>query len=92
MGLTLALMHRPDLLVLDEPSTGLDPLVQREMLDLLCEMRDEGTTIFFSSHNISEVEKICDRVALVRHGRLVSTGADRGSAIETPDDSAGEAA
>lgn len=73
VGLTLALMHRPELLVLDEPSTGLDPLVQREMLDLLREMRDAGTTIFFSSHNISEVEKICDRVALVRHGRLVST-------------------
>jgi ABC-2 type transport system ATP-binding protein len=71
LALLQAVMHRPDLLILDEPTTGLDPLVQRTVLALLAEMREAGSTIFFSSHNIAEVEKICHRVAFVRGGRLV---------------------
>jgi ABC-2 type transport system ATP-binding protein len=72
LGIVQALMHRPELLILDEPTTALDPIVQRTVLDLLREMRDAGTTVFFSSHNITEVEKICNRVAMVRAGRLAS--------------------
>lgn len=73
VGLVLAMMHRPDLLILDEPTTGLDPLVQRQVLNLLREARAEGRTVFFSSHILPEVEHICDRVAIIRNGRLVAT-------------------
>jgi beta-exotoxin I transport system ATP-binding protein len=65
-----AFMHEPDLLVLDEPSTGLDPLVQREFLALLRETRDRGRTVFLSSHILSEVEAVADVVAMLRLGRL----------------------
>lgn len=71
LGLIQALMHRPELIILDEPTTALDPLVQRTALEVLRELRDQGATVFFSSHHIDEVEKICDRVAFVRGGRLV---------------------
>jgi len=71
VGLVIALMPRPDLLILDEPTSGLDPLIQVEVLDLLREVRAEGRTVFFSSHNLPEVERICDRVAIIRQGRLV---------------------
>ncbi|MBN1478531.1 ABC transporter ATP-binding protein [Candidatus Sumerlaeota bacterium] len=70
LGIIQALMHRPELVILDEPTTALDPLNQREVLEILRGMRGEGTTVFFSSHHIDEVEKICDRVAFVREGRL----------------------
>ena len=66
-----AFMHRPDVLVLDEPTTGLDPLVQEEFKSLLLETRDEGRTVFLSSHVLPEVEEICDRVAIIREGRIV---------------------
>jgi ABC-2 type transport system ATP-binding protein len=71
VGLVLALQHRPDLLILDEPTAGLDPLVQQEVFRLVDEARGEGRTVFFSSHVISEVERTCDRVAIIREGRLV---------------------
>jgi ABC-2 type transport system ATP-binding protein len=61
----------PDLLILDEPTSGLDPLLQREFLDLVLEARDGGATVFMSSHVLSEVEDVADRVAIVRAGRLV---------------------
>ena len=67
----LALMHRPELLILDEPTTGLDPLNQQEFYALAREARDAGATIFLSSHILSEVEHICDRVGILRAGRLV---------------------
>ncbi len=72
LGLVLALAHRPRLLVLDEPTSGLDPLVQQELAACLRELAADGHTVFFSSHTLSEVEKLCDRVAIVREGRIVS--------------------
>jgi ABC-2 type transport system ATP-binding protein len=66
------LQHRPDLLVLDEPTEGLDPLAKRALFDLLHAAKERGVTIFFSSHVLAEVEELCDRVALIRSGRLVA--------------------
>ena len=71
LAIVLAFMHRPALLILDEPTSGLDPLNQREFYRLLRETRDDGATIFLSSHILSEVEQVCDRVGIVRDGRLV---------------------
>jgi ABC-2 type transport system ATP-binding protein len=70
-GLAQAILHHPDLLVLDEPQSGLDPLGLRDMRNLLIKQNSQGKTIFFSSHNISESEKICHRVAILHEGRLV---------------------
>ena len=72
VGLVQALFHRPALAILDEPTTGLDPLVQDTFLQMVREARDEGRTVFLSSHILSEVERICDRVAIVRSGRLAA--------------------
>jgi ABC-2 type transport system ATP-binding protein len=71
VGLICALQHRPELLVLDEPTAGLDPLVQQTFNELLFEARGEGRTVFLSSHIISEVERTCDRVGIIRDGRIV---------------------
>ena len=64
-------MHSPQLLVLDEPTSGLDPLMQREFYRLVAEAKAEGRTVFLSSHVLGEVERIADRVGIVREGRLV---------------------
>jgi ABC-2 type transport system ATP-binding protein len=64
-------MHRPDVLILDEPTTGLDPLIQREFLGLVRDARDEGRTVFLSSHILYEVESVADVVGILRQGRLV---------------------
>jgi ABC-2 type transport system ATP-binding protein len=72
VGLVQTLFHRPGLLILDEPTTGLDPLVQDTFLQVLREARGEGRTVFLSSHILSEVERVCDRVAIVRAGRLAA--------------------
>jgi len=71
IGLIVALQHRPDLLILDEPTSGLDPLVQQTFYEVIREAKAEGRTIFLSSHILSEVEKTCDRVAIIRDGRLI---------------------
>jgi ABC-2 type transport system ATP-binding protein len=71
LGIVLAFMHRPELLILDEPTGGLDPLNQQEFYRLVNETRDAGATIFLSSHILSEVEHVCDRVGIIRSGRLV---------------------
>jgi ABC-2 type transport system ATP-binding protein len=71
VGLIVALQHRPELLVLDEPTSGLDPLVQQTFFELLREASTDGRTVFLSSHILSEVEKTCDRVAIIRDGRIV---------------------
>ena len=70
VGVIIALQHRPELLVLDEPTSGLDPLVQQTFFTVLREAVANGATVFLSSHILSEVEKSCDRVAIIREGRL----------------------
>lgn len=72
LGLILACMHKPKLLILDEPTSGLDPLIKQAFYDLVLEMKQNGTTIFLSSHDFAEVEKICDRVGFIREGRLIT--------------------
>lgn len=73
LGLVLAFMHRPDLLVLDEPTSGLDPLLQDEFHTLVRETVAEGRTVFLSSHELDEVQRLADRVAIIKDGRLVVT-------------------
>jgi ABC-2 type transport system ATP-binding protein len=75
VGIAQALINDPDLLILDEPTTGLDPLGQREIRDLIADLRARGKTVFFSSHELSRVEEVCDRAAILRQGRLVRLGA-----------------
>ena len=72
IGIVQALQHDPELAILDEPTEGLDPLMQRSFYEILDSLKAAGRTIFFSSHVLSEVERVCDRVAIVRAGRLVA--------------------
>ena len=72
IGIVQALQHDPPLAILDEPTEGLDPLMQRAFYAILDDLRAAGRTIFFSSHVLSEVERVCDRVAIIRHGDLVA--------------------
>jgi ABC-2 type transport system ATP-binding protein len=72
IGVIQALQHDPELAILDEPSEGLDPLMQQAFYGILAQLRDDGRTIFFSSHVLSEVERVCDRVAIIRTGRLMA--------------------
>jgi ABC-2 type transport system ATP-binding protein len=74
VGLVGAFMARPELLVLDEPTAGVDPLVQAEVLDLIDEARDEGRTVFLSSHALSDVQRVADDVIVIRAGALVASG------------------
>lgn len=72
VGIVCALQHSPRLLILDEPTSGLDPLMQKSFFDILRERNDAGTTIFLSSHVLSEIQHNCDRAAIVREGRLIT--------------------
>ena len=72
LGLIMALVHEPRLAILDEPTSGLDPLMQDELSNLLRDMAANGHTVFFSSHTLSEVEQLCDHIAIVREGRIVA--------------------
>ena len=74
IGIVQAFMHRPRLLILDEPTSGLDPLNQQEFDRMVREVRDEGRTVFLSSHILTEVEQPCTRVAIIREGQLVRVG------------------
>ena len=71
VGIVLAMMHEPKLLILDEATSGLDPLIQETFYKLLLEEKKKGTTIFFSSHNLNEVKRICDRVGIIKDGNLI---------------------
>jgi ABC-2 type transport system ATP-binding protein len=71
VGVVIALQHKPELLILDEPTSGLDPLVQQTFFNVLREAVKDGSTVFLSSHILSEVEKSCDRVAIIREGKIV---------------------
>ncbi|MGE5435348.1 MAG: AAA family ATPase [Candidatus Doudnabacteria bacterium] len=75
VGLVQAFMHRPDLLVLDEPSSGLDPSLQAELRSLVRETAAEGQTVFLSSHSLDEVQHVADRVGIIRNGRLADVDA-----------------
>ncbi|MHB8576935.1 MAG: ABC transporter ATP-binding protein [Dehalococcoidia bacterium] len=75
VGLVQAFRHRPRLLMLDEPTGGLDPLNQETVLELVREAREAGSTVFFSSHILSEVESLCERVAFIRDGQLIQVAA-----------------
>ena len=72
IGLVQAFMCRPSLVIMDEPTSGLDPLIQQEFFQMVADVKNEGSTVFMSSHNIAEVERICDRVGIIRNGRLVA--------------------
>ena len=71
LGIILALMHDPKILILDEPTSGLDPIMQNVFYDLLKEEKKKGNTIFYSTHILNEVSKICDRVGIIRNGELI---------------------
>lgn len=71
MGIVLALMHNPKILILDEPTSGLDPIMQNVFYELLIEEKKKGTTILYSTHVLSEVEKICDRIGLIKDGKII---------------------
>ncbi|MEJ5170449.1 MAG: ABC transporter ATP-binding protein, partial [Fimbriimonadales bacterium] len=74
IGLAQSLLNDPKLLFLDEPTGGLDPIAHTEIRDLILQFRDEGRTVFISSHELSEVERICDRVAIINRGKIVRQG------------------
>lgn len=73
VGLIAALMHKPELLILDEPTSGLDPLIQQEFNKILQECKQAGKTVFMSSHILSEVQEVCDQVAFIRAGQIVTS-------------------
>jgi ABC-2 type transport system ATP-binding protein len=74
IGLAQALLNQPDLLILDELVSGLDPVGQRDMRDLLLYFKSEGTSIFLNSHQLADVEAVCDRVAIINQGRILKVG------------------
>ena len=74
LGIAQALLNDPDLLFLDEPTSGVDPVGRRDIRDLVLELSDRGTTVFLNSHLLSEVETVCSRVAILREGAVVRTG------------------
>lgn len=73
LGIIMAFMTRPELLIMDEPTNALDPLLQNEMYDLIQEVAKNGTTIFMSSHNLVEVDRVCSQVAIIKEGKIVTT-------------------
>jgi ABC-2 type transport system ATP-binding protein len=81
IGLLAALAHDPELVIMDEPTAGLDPLMQEEFLSIVGELKEAGRTVLLSSHNMAEVERACDRAAMIREGKLLET-ADISSLLE----------
>jgi ABC-2 type transport system ATP-binding protein len=82
-ALAAALVHEPELLILDEPMSGLDPVGRKEVRDLIVEEKQRGHTVFFSSHILSDVELLCDRVCILRQGKVVVAGALRDLLVQT---------
>lgn len=74
IGLISAVMHNPDMLILDEPTTGFDPLIQAEFNKIILDLKKQGKTVFISSHILSEVQHLCDRVGFIRNGKLIKVG------------------
>ncbi len=79
-----ALMHRPKLILLDEPSNGLDPIMQERLFDVLERLSQDGSTVFMSSHNLDEVQRFCQKVAIIREGKLVRTAETSEISLERP--------
>lgn len=73
VAIAQALLHQPKLLILDEPTNGLDPLIQKKLFHLLLQQKKAGRTVFLSSHNLTEIENLCDRVAIIKEGEIVDT-------------------
>ena len=73
VAIVQALIHNPKILILDEPTNGLDPLIQKKLFEILLEQNKKGTTVFLSSHNLVEVENFCHRVAVIKEGRIIDT-------------------
>lgn len=71
VAIVQAILHKPKLLILDEPTNGLDPLIQQKLFNTLLKLKEEGTTIFLSSHNLTEVEEFCDKVAIIKEGKII---------------------
>lgn len=84
IGIIQAFMHQPDVLVLDEPTSGLDPVMQERFFDTIAEAKARGAAVFLSSHSLSEVQRMCDHVAIIRNGKLVRTGTLADFADQTP--------
>jgi ABC-2 type transport system ATP-binding protein len=74
VGLAQALINEPEIVFLDEPMSGLDPIGRREIRELIAELREKGTTVFMSTHILSDIEALCDQVAILRNGKLAATG------------------
>lgn len=74
IGIVQAFMHKPSILILDEPTSGLDPLMQERFYETILESKEQGAAIFLSSHSFAEVQRICDRIGIIRHGKLVREG------------------
>ena len=74
VGIAQALINNPDLLILDEPTSGLDPLGRMKVREIIERLKSEGKTVFFSSHELGEVETVCDRVAILHEGKLMVEG------------------
>ena len=72
LGIVLALMHEPEIVIMDEASSGLDPLMQEAFYEILLEEKKKGTTIFFSSHILGEIKRICDKVAIIKEGKIIN--------------------
>lgn len=73
VGIVQGLLHSPELIILDEPTSGLDPLMQKKFFDIIQEENEKGVTVFFSSHILSEVQALCNRVAIIRDGKIIKT-------------------
>jgi len=73
LGIIMAFMTKPELLIMDEPTNALDPLLQNETYDLIQEVAKQGTTVFMSSHNLAEVDRVCSQVAIIKQGKIVTT-------------------
>lgn len=84
IGLAMAMLHEPDIYILDEPMSGLDPLGRRLVADLIQAIRESGKTIFFSSHILSDIERLCDRVGILHQGRLHYCGTLKGFVEDKP--------
>lgn len=78
LGVILAIMHKPELLVLDEPTRGLDPILQQEIYAILKDFRKKGGAVMMSSHNLSEVEQVCDRIGIIKNGKMVASESIQG--------------